>query len=77
MLWLFICLFRSAINSILSSLETGLLITLPDHIYDIVVKIFKHSIDLWKGEKGKQFTRHYDFSTYYTLYTYAHTYACI
>ena len=48
-----IFMYRSSRSSLLEILETGLSISKPDHIYDIVVKVFKHSIDVWTAEMGK------------------------
>lgn len=45
--------YSSSKSSILQILETGLSITQPDHIYDTMVKIFKHSIDAWRTDKGE------------------------
>lgn len=41
-------------TSILQILETGLFVTQPDAItiYDVILKIFQHSIEVWKKEKG-------------------------
>lgn len=45
-------LLRSSKTSLLEILETALSITKPDHIYSVVVAIFKKSVDMWNQEKG-------------------------
>lgn len=38
--------------SILQTLKRELCMAQPSHIYDVVLKIFKMSIDLWVEEQG-------------------------